>query len=207
SSRLCPPGGRRSSRGASLVSSRARCATSRVPFCGPLAFLLLLRRDRRLQCCDRALSVRVRVLELECGLELLELPALRLLVDVRHREIGVAARRLRPLRLGGYGLLLRRRGRALRGGADRLDLDLRERGAEASLAPVAGLRAALADPHLVATDMADDLRRHLDARREIPVAVATGEEHIGMERLPFVGAEAVDQQPLAPGDAVLLATE
>ena len=51
--------------------------------------------DRRLQRCYRALPVRVGVLVLQGRLELLELPALRLVGDVGHGEVRVAARRLR----------------------------------------------------------------------------------------------------------------
>src|SRR6266540_2701301 len=136
-------------------------------------------------------------LELECRLELVELPALGLLVDVDDREVRVAARRLRGggrclfLRRGGSRLLRRRRG-AL-GRADRLDLDLRQRGAEAGLAAVAGLRPALADPDLVPAHVTDDLRRHLYLRRQVAVAGAAGEEDVRVERLPLVGRQPVDE--------------
>jgi len=100
----------------------------------------------------------------------------------------------------------RSRGGALRS-ADRLDLDLRQRGPEARLAAVARLRAALADADLVAADMTDDLGRHLHTGREIAVAVAAGEEHVGLERLAFVRCEPVDEQPLPLADAILLAAD
>src|SRR2546430_5999062 len=114
SSRPSLPGRRRPSRRASSFSNRARCATSQVPFCGPLALLLLLRCDRGLECCERAFPVRVGLLELECSLELLELPALRLLVDVGNREVRIAARRLRAARFLRLYFRLRRGGLLLR---------------------------------------------------------------------------------------------
>src|SRR5438067_8374126 len=118
-------------------------------------------------------------LELECGLEPFELPALRLLVDVGDGEVRIAARRLRSDRFMRFHLRLRHGGLLLRRAlacADRLDLDLRQRGAKACLAAVASLRASLADANLVAADVADDLRGHLDARGEVAVAVAAREE-------------------------------
>src|SRR5581483_12442584 len=64
-------------------------------------------------------------------------------------------------------LLLRLRGRrACRLLADRLDLDPRERGAEAVVPPVAGALLVLADPDLLATLVAEHLRRHLHALRQ-----------------------------------------
>src|SRR5207302_557506 len=84
------------------------------------------------------------------------------------RRLG-GARRL-CFRLRRLGFLRRRAPR----GADRLDLDLGQRGAETGLAAVAALRAPLADPDLVAANVPDHLRRHLHARREVGVAVAAG---------------------------------
>src|SRR5262249_20548548 len=125
--------------------------------------------------------------------------------DVRRGEVGAAAGRRRLPGLGRCSLRCGWGAGGLRGAADRLDLNPRQRRAKARLAPVAALRAPLADPHLVAADVADDLGRHLNARREVPVAVAAGEEDVRMERLPLVRAEAGDPQPLALPDRVLLA--
>src|SRR5207244_2997524 len=117
-------------------SSRARCATSRVPSCEPLA-LLLLRGERGLERRDRAFTIGVLLLELERRFELLDLPPLRLLRDVRDGEVLVPARRLsggrccsfrRALRLcfrpGRRLLLLGRRACTRRGAAVRLDICL-----------------------------------------------------------------------------------
>ena len=92
--------------------------------------------------------------------------------------------------------------------ADRLDLDLRQLGAEAVVAPVAGPPAVLADQDLVAELVADDLGRHLDAlRRELGLAVAADEQHLRVEGLALVDGEPVHEEPLALLDAVLLAAE
>src|SRR5205823_9917173 len=103
-------------------------------------------------------------------------------------------------------LLLRAAGGATRG-ADRLDLDLGQLRAEARVALVARALLVLADPDLVAESGADDLRRHLDARRQVRLPVTAREEDVRMERLPFGGRQPVDEQPVALADAVLLATE
>src|SRR5207302_9791114 len=71
--------------------------------------------------------------------------------------------------------------------ADRLDLDLRELGAEARMPAVALLGLVLPDPDLRAERRADHLRRHLDARREVRLAVAAREEDVRMKRLALVG--------------------
>src|SRR6266480_4751232 len=67
--------------------------------------LLLLRGESGLQCRDRAFSVCVLLLELQRRFELLDLPPLGLLGDVRDREVLVAA-----WRLGGGGWRSRRGG-------------------------------------------------------------------------------------------------
>src|SRR5581483_6698478 len=72
---------------------------------------------------------------------------------------------------------------------------------------VAGAPAVLADADLVAEHVADDAGSHRRRRLEIGLAVAGDEEHAGIERLPFVELEVLDQQPLALADAVLLASD
>src|SRR5207244_3103368 len=91
--------------------------------------------------------------------------------------------------------------------ADRLDLDLREFGAEARVPAVALLGFVLADPDLRSEGRADHLRRDLDPRREVRLAVAAREEDIRMKRLSLVGRKPVDEQPVALADAVLLPAE
>src|SRR6266516_424909 len=91
---------------------------------------------------------------------------------------------------------------------DRLDLDFGQRRTEARMPLVAGLRAVLADPDLLPAPLGDDLRRHLDARREVGLAVASSrEEHVGMEGLALAVRDPVDKQALALLDAVLLSAE
>src|SRR5207248_11272954 len=55
--------------------------------------LLLFRRDRALERGYRALPVRMRAFVFDCRLDLLEPPALRLLLDVGDGVVGVALRR------------------------------------------------------------------------------------------------------------------
>src|SRR4051812_39535656 len=90
----------------------------------------------------------------------------------RRLRVGLRLRRrLRLLR--SRSLRLRSRSRAGRLLADRRDLDLREAGAMAVVALVARPLLVLADPDLLAEDMADDGRRHLHALgRELGLAVA-----------------------------------
>src|SRR2546421_435114 len=71
--------------------------------------------------------------------------------------------------------------------AEQLDLDLRELGAETRMPAVALLGLVLPDPDLRAERRADHLRRHLDARREVRLAVAAREEDVRMKRLALVG--------------------
>src|SRR6266545_8382591 len=126
-------------------------------------------------------------------------PLLRLL---SRRRCRLARGRL--LRRLGLGPGLRR---ALGGlFADRLDLDLREAAPEAGVPPIALLGAVFPDPDLVAEDVLDDARGDLDLRLQVRLAVPAQEEERGMERLALVGLDAVDEQPFALADAVLLAT-
>src|SRR4029453_8899185 len=80
--------------------------------------------------------------------------------------------------------------------ADRLDLDLRELGAEARLAAVAALRLVLADRDLVAQRRAADAPRHLRLGRKLERAVAAEHEHVGVEGLALLRRQAVDEQAL-----------
>src|SRR5712691_6291655 len=68
--------------------------------------------------------------------------------------------------------------------SDGLDLDLGQRAPEAVLPPVAGPLTVLADPHLLAAQVLDDLRRHLRVfGRDPNVALAADEQHRRMEGL------------------------
>src|SRR5690242_21658800 len=163
---------------------------------------------------QRALAVAVRGFVLERRVDLLGRPVRRLLLDLRDRQVGVAVRQLRGRRLGLLlfglrlgGRLLLRGSAALRGTADRLDLDLRELRAEAGLAPVARLGLVLADHDLIPQRGADDARRHLRLRRELELPVAAEHQHLRMEGLAFLRGDAVDEQALSFLDAVLLAAE
>src|SRR5207253_4031603 len=74
--------------------------------------------------------------------------------------------------------------------------------------PVAALRPVLADPDLVAPHVTDDPCGHeAGLRPQVGLAVAAEKEHVRRERLPLVGAEPVDEQPLPFVDAVLLAAD
>src|SRR4029077_5266634 len=118
----------------------------------------------------------------------------------RLRRGLLLGRRLLP----GCRLLLRR---CLRG-ADRLDLDLRQLGAEARVALVPALRLLTADPALLPERRADDPSRHLRAlRSELEHAVAAEHQHVRMEGLAFGHGQAVDEQALAFAHAVLLPAE
>ena len=147
----------------------------------------------------------MRALVLERGLDLLCVPAAGLLVDVGDRHLGVAARQLR----GRFGsrLFLLGGSRLLRAAADRLDLDLRELGAETGVAAVARFRLVLADPDLLAERRADHARGHLRLRRELEGTVAAEHQHLRMEGLAFLSRQAVDEKALAFLDAVLLSAE
>jgi hypothetical protein len=144
----------------------------------------------------------------ECRLDLLGRPAVHFLRDLHHREV-----RVPPWKLV-WSFLLRRRlllGRRLLlpfRGSDRLDLDLRELGAEAGVALVAALRLVLADPNLLPQRRSDDPRGHLRAlRRQLEGAVAAEHQHIRVKGLALLHRQAVDEQALAFADAVLLATQ
>src|SRR3954453_2193320 len=164
--------------------------------------VFLPRFERR----ERALALRVRALVLERSLDLLGRPAAGLLVDVRDGHVGVAARQLRGRLLGGRLLLLG--GGGLPGAAtDRLDLDLRELGAEAGVPAVARLRAVLTDAYLLAERRADHARGHLRLGRELERTIAPEHEYLRMEGLPLLRGQAVDEQALALLDAVLLSAE
>ena len=189
--------------------------------------MALLLRERRLERGDRALALRVRLLVLERCLDVRAAPARRVLRDLGDRHVLVALRRVRGarrrfgLRRGGLRLLRRslRRGFGLRllrcglrrslarAGPDRLDLDLRQARAEAGVLAIAGAALVLADADLVAERVADDARRHRRRRREIGLAFAADEQDARIERLALVGLQAVDEQPLALPDAVLLAAD
>src|SRR5258708_1356343 len=187
--------------------------------------MLLLRGERGLQHCDRALAVRVRALVLERGLEIRAPPAGRRLGDLRDRQLVVVLRGMRRARgrrcgrlyLRGGGLRgrlrLRRRlgllrwGSLLRGAADRLDLDLRQAAAVAVVLPVARALLVLADPDLLAELMAEHAGRHGRRRREVGRPVAADQEDARREGLALTRRELVDEQPLALSDAVLLTAD
>jgi hypothetical protein len=59
------------------------------------------------------------------------------------------------------------------------------------VAAVAGLRAVLADPDLLAELRADHARRDLRLRRELERAVAAEHQHVGMEGLALGRRNAV----------------
>src|SRR6478736_5179799 len=164
--------------------------------------MFLPRFERR----ERALALRVRALVLERGLDLLARPVSRSLLDVRDRQVGVILHQLRGrlflLRGGRLGLL--GRSGLLRGAADRLDLDLRELGAEAGMPAVARLGAVLADADLLAERRADHAGGHLRLRSELERAIAAEHQHLRMEGLALLRRQAVDEQALAFLDAVLL---
>src|SRR5437763_5162495 len=165
-----------------------------------LAFLLSFCFERG----DRALAGGVGPLVLQCRLDLLGRPTGRFFVDVGDSHLRVAARQLRRrLRT----LLLLRRGLSRPRPTDRLDLDLRELGAEAGVPAVALLRLVLADSDLLAERGADHFRGHLHARRQVGLAVPSREEDLRMERLALGGADVVHEQTIARVDAVLLPAE
>src|SRR5581483_3028887 len=157
---------------------------------------------------DRALARLAGLLGREGRLDLGLAPAGRGGRDVGDRHGGdVDAGLLLRLSLG-LGLLgLRLRG-CLRGlPADRLDLDAGEAAAVAAVLLVAGAALVLADADLLAELVPDDARGHGGRRREIRRAVPADEQDARLERLALVDLEAVDEQPLALLDAVLLTAE
>src|SRR4029077_1128727 len=97
--------------------------------------------------------------------------------------------------------------RSALGGADRLDLD------PCQLAPVAGVLlvarapAVLPDADLLAELVPDDTGGHGRGGREIRRAAAAYQQDARLEGRALVRTQAVDEQPLAFGDAVLLAAE
>src|SRR5262249_16093033 len=152
--------------------------------------VLLLVRERRLERGDRALTRAVLQLVLQSGLEHGPPPTGNRLRDLRDRHLGVALRQpcgrlllARLFLLAGRLFLLGARllffGRWLPlirsrlPGPDRLDFDLRELRPEAGVPAVSLLRTVLADPPLLAEDVADDARGDGRAlRRKIRLAVA-----------------------------------
>src|SRR5579871_470854 len=72
---------------------------------------------------------------------------------------------------------------------------------------VAGAALVLADADLLAELVADDPRGHGRRRREIGRAIPADEQDARLEGLALVHLQAVDEQPLALLDAVLLAAE
>src|SRR5579862_5990583 len=179
---------------------------------------------------DRALAVRVLTLVLERCLDIRPPPARRVLGDLPDRHLLVALRRLRDARVRSLrglllhlrlldhrrlllllglrlGLRLRRGGGLLRARADRLDLDLRQARPETGVTAVAGAPAVLADPDLVAELMAHDAGGDGRRRRDLRLAAPAGEQHLRVEGLALIGFQAVDEQPLALLDAVLLAAD
>src|SRR5206468_12613437 len=101
----------------------------------------------------------------------------------------------------------RLRCRAARAAADRLDLDLRQPAAIPVVALVAGALAVLADPDLLAEHVVEDAGRHRRRGRQIRGALAAGHQDARLEGLAGLRLEAVDEQPLALLDAVLLAAD
>jgi hypothetical protein len=121
-----------------------------------------------------------------------------------HRRGGLLRRRLLRL-LGRLGLGGSTR---LAGATDRLDLDLRQRRAKTCVAAVAGALLVLADADLRPTLLADDADGDGHPfRRDRDVAVAADEQHLRREGGAVVELHAVDEQPLALTDAVLLAAD
>src|SRR5579862_1191412 len=213
------PGRRTSSRRASAGSSRGRSATNRVPSYVPLALLSILgmtecRFERR----DCPLARLARLLGRERGLDLGLAPTGGGLRDVRDRHgTDVDPGRGRLGRRGGLllcrfrlrlcllGLRLRRR--SLRLSADRLDLDARKAAAMAVVPLVAGALLVFPDADLLAELVADDARGDGRRRREIGCAVAANKQDARLEGLALLHLEAVDNEPLALLDAVLLTAE
>src|SRR5262249_32931835 len=160
-----------------------------------LLFLCQSRLERR----DRALARRVLVLVGERRVELLLRPVCRRRLDPCDGQLLVArrdARRRWGCRRSRLGVRLRRllrSRRALRPGAER-DLDARGRRAVAVVALVAGAAAVRADPDLRAALVRDHGRRDR----------AVAEQHVGLEALAGLRAEAVDDERLTVVDAVLL---
>src|SRR5262249_23289611 len=168
--------------GEDLHAEPLRLGVASVPR-GPETFLMrhlrvpFLLRERRLECRDGALALRVRLLVLKRCFEHRPVPLRDRGLDVRDRHLLVARRHALDALLcrSGLGLRLRttRRFRA----TDRFDLDLREGGAEARVAPVARALLVLADPDLRALRVTEDLGGH-DSRvgLELCRAVASDEE-------------------------------
>ena len=70
------------------------------------------------------------------------------------------------------------------------------------------LRAVLADPDLLAEHVLDDACRDRGLRLQVDgFSVAADEEDCRLERLAGLRLDAVDEQPLARLDTVLLATQ
>src|SRR5437764_3422285 len=186
---------------------------------GHLVLPFLLRGDRGLERRGRTLALAVLALVGQGRLERQEIPGRRELGDLRDGQLRVALGHragdlgLRRLRLG-LGLRLCSRLRLLRllgsrrlRRADRLDLDAGQARAEAGVLLEAVLRAVLADPDLVAEHVLDDAGRDRGLRLQVDVlAVAADEEDCRLERLACFGLHAIDEQPFARLDAVLLAT-
>src|SRR5712691_782875 len=171
--------------------------------------MILLRGERMLERTDRALAFAVLLLVCQRGLEHRTVPPLRAFGDIGDGELRVAFRQALGSDVDPRRLCRCRRRGARRGLlADRRDLDLRQRGPEARVPLVAGLRLVLADPHLRTAHVPDDLGRHvLGLRREHTAAVAAEEENLGVEGLALLAVQALDQETLALVDDVLLPSE
>src|SRR5205085_3206161 len=216
--------------------SRGRSATSRVPSCVPFLLLLECRFqccERALAGFAGALVLErcLDLLAAPAACCLGELCDRHRRVALRERRLGLFRRRggCGGFRLRHFGLRLGGRpGRgssravfwpgtggfaggasslgALRG-ADRLDLDPGQPAAVAGVLLVARAAAVLADADLLAELVADDARGDGRGRREIRRAVAADQQDARLNSRTLGGAQAVDEQPLALSDAVLLAAQ
>lgn len=77
-------------------------------------------------------------------------------------------------------------------------------------APVARAALVLANDDLLAEDVRRHFGRHLlalDLVAELRLSVAAEEKDVRMERLALLHGEAVDEQPLALADTVLLSAD
>src|SRR3954464_4039854 len=115
----------------------------------------------------------------------------------------------RPLRLEPRPFLCAMSQSFLASGADGVHPDARELLTVALAALVAALRLVLEDADLRATLVADDRGGHPGGAEgvgaELRVAVAGEQERLELHRGSLVAGEALDEQRLALGDAVLLA--
>src|SRR5262245_7547070 len=128
---------------------------------------------------------------------------------LRRSRLGGGLGRRSRLVGGSHGLL--RPGWTSGLGADRLDLDLREPRPEAVPPSIPRSALVLADDDLVAEKVlrdpsGDDLALQV-VRAQPRLAVAAEQEHVRLERRALVVREAIDEQPFALPDPVLLSAD